>query len=212
MSRFTRAALGFMLLILALFLIAPAVLAELRRAPACDTSFCPEAIVPAQTEEPTQPTPEPTATVTDETQPTPPATSETPPPTPAPVQTEEVSALWNGYTDKRLNPQQDEYYSVWCQNDQIEVWRGVPSSSLLGYIPIADALALDEGDTLTTDDDLTVTRSVDWLIVSGTNGNWNALGTKWFTVAECLRRNGGTPIPRTSTRPAPAPAETPEVG
>lgn len=202
MSRLTRYALGFLLVIFALPLITPAVLAELRRAPVCDAAECEQVIAPAQTEEPT-PTDPPNAT----------PTQETIPPTPAPVQTEEVSALWNGYTDRRLNPQQDEYYSVWCQRDQIEVWRGVPSSSLLGFIPIADALALDDGDSLTTDDGLTVTRSGDNLIVSGTNGNWNALGTKGFSVAECLFRNDGEPSPRavTATRRAPAPAATPEV-
>jgi hypothetical protein len=205
MTRFSQYTLGLLSVIVVLLLLSPAVLAELRRAPACAAPACPQADAPAATEEPTatqteviaSPEPSPTEAATHTAQP--------------PARTEEASALWNGYTDGRLNPQMDEPFSVWCQRDQIEVWRGVPSSALIGLIPIVDALALADGDSLMTDDGLMLTRAGDTLILTGANGNPNAAPAKTFMLAECLRRNGGTPVPTTATRRAPAPATTPDV-
>ena len=98
---------------------------------------------------------------------------------------------WAGYSDGRLNPAMDEYYSIWCGNDVIEVWGGVPSPQLIETIPIIDVMM---GQSLTTSGGLTVSRSSDIVIISGSNGNGAAHpGSKSFSLTECLSRNGRTP-------------------
>jgi hypothetical protein len=104
---------------------------------------------------------------------------------------------WEGFSDGRLNPSRDEYYSVWCHNDLIEVWRSVPESLLLGTIPVLSVFELPEGGTLDAANGLTVTRNTsDTITVSGLNGNLEpAWGSKSFSLSECIARNGGVPEP-----------------
>lgn len=110
---------------------------------------------------------------------------------------------WEGFSDGRLNPSRDEYYSVWCHNDLIEVWRSVPESLLLGTIPVLSVFELPEGGTLDAANGLTVTRNTsDTITVSGLNGNLEpAWGSKSFSLSECIARNGGLPVPPDELQP-----------
>ncbi|MCC7209377.1 MAG: hypothetical protein IT323_18850 [Anaerolineae bacterium] len=114
--------------------------------------------------------------------------------------------------DRRLNPFPDEYYSIWCNFDQIEVWRAVPESVLLGKIPLTLVLGLN-GST-DAGNGLTVSRSGGTVTVSGANGNLAPTpGSKSFSLDECIARNGGAPDAPPAgppvAPPPPAPLPTP---
>lgn len=112
------------------------------------------------------------------------------------------SPIWTGYSDGRLNPAMDEYYSVWCVNTFLEIWRGVPTSSLLSMVPIwlLEGLSENGGTVMVADfsDDpgihpLTIRRSGDTITVSGDNGNLAPQpGSKSFNLNECIARDGHT--------------------
>ena len=113
--------------------------------------------------------------------------------TPAPDQ-----APHSGWpADDRLNPVQDEYYTVYCHFDQVEVWRAAGGSEQLASIPISRIMAatrpFDGGNGLR------VSRSGDQVTISGSNGNNAAQsGAKSFTLSECIERNGGAPTVQTA--------------
>lgn len=102
-----------------------------------------------------------------------------------------AAARWEGYTDGRLNPDQAEYYSVWCVDGFVRVLRGVPTTALVDDIPIAEVSELTDGDSLVRDSGLTILRNQGSIILSGGNGNLAAPGQKAFLLDDCLERNGG---------------------
>jgi hypothetical protein len=101
--------------------------------------------------------------------------------------------VWEGFTDGRLNPDLAEYYSVWCLDGFMRVLRGVPTTALVDDIPIVDVSNLADGETLTPDSGLSVTRNGDAITISGNNGNLSSTGSKSFLLAQCLERNGDVP-------------------
>ncbi len=108
-------------------------------------------------------------------------------------------------SDGRLNYLPDEYYTVYCAFDQLEVWRGVPSSGLLATFPLIELLALANGGTV-EQSGVTVTRADDSnFIVSGSNGNTAPNpGSKLFTMTDCIAANGSTPaVPPAQGDPDP---------
>jgi hypothetical protein len=125
-----------------------------------------------------------------------------------------VNTVWEGFTDRRLNPEFGEYYSVWCQDDVIRVLRGVPETAWIDDISLAEVMALGDGGAFVTDNDVSVTRFGDGVTLSGTNGNLSpAYGTKSFSLAQCVERNGGEPQPAPralyANPPPPPPDEDP---
>ncbi|MBL8130574.1 MAG: hypothetical protein JNL42_01845 [Anaerolineae bacterium] len=116
-----------------------------------------------------------------------------------------------GPTDGRLNYVPDEYYTVYCSFDFLEIWRGVPTSLLLDAVPISLMLSMPIGDTLLSAGGITVERSSeDIYTVYGSNGNLApSPGAKEFSMSECISRNGGAP-PEDSAPPAgQPPAQSP---
>jgi hypothetical protein len=100
---------------------------------------------------------------------------------------------WNGYYDGRLNPAEDEYYSIWCRNNQVEIWRSVPDSASF-LVPLIDIYTLADGGTRDIGNNMTVTRSSNMITVYGSNGNLApAPGSKNFSLSECVTSNGGVP-------------------
>jgi LysM repeat protein len=99
--------------------------------------------------------------------------------------------------DGRLNPNGAEYYTVYCVSDSIDIYRA--DGQMLQQIPIAYVLGLDTSGTLwTSPEGISVRRYGDEVILSGTNGNTAPeQGTKTFSMAACLDRNGHTPAPQT---------------
>lgn len=114
-------------------------------------------------------------------------------PTPAPT-----AAAWLGASDGRLNPHPAEYYSLWCKNTFLEIWRGVPDSSLLQFVPIwlLEDLDVDGGAVTIPNYGATpfeIVRYGDTLTVSGNFGNLQpAEGEKAFSLTECIERDGHT--------------------
>lgn len=94
--------------------------------------------------------------------------------------------------DDRLNYVPDEYYTVYCHNDVVDVWRGVPDSLQIGTIPISLILSMTVPQS--AGHGLGVSRSGDTVTIYGTNGNGPTHpGSKSFSLAECIDRNGGVP-------------------
>lgn len=129
-----------------------------------------------------------------------PETTPEPPLSPPPSEDGESSGSggessgWSGLTDGRLNPAADEYYSIWCVYDQIEVWRAVPNSQLISAIPLRSVI--DGPYPLDGGSGLTVNVTGDTVTISGANGNGPAHpGSKSFSLSECISRNGGEPPP-----------------
>ena len=102
---------------------------------------------------------------------------------------------WGGYSDGRLNPDPAEYYSIWCSDDLIHVYRAVPETDLLKQIPLVDVIALDVGGETALGDFMTLVRNTeDTITIYGSNGNLAPeAGSKAFSLSECIARNGGVP-------------------
>jgi hypothetical protein len=117
------------------------------------------------------------------------------------------STLWSGFTDGRVNPVVDEYYSIWCKNSFVEIWRGVPGGSMLQMFSIQHLVDLDSnGGTLTIPNGFllpfTVTRADDLITISGNFGNLQPQpGAKSFNLSECLARNGALQPPTGTNYP-----------
>jgi hypothetical protein len=106
------------------------------------------------------------------------------------------NAIWEGFTDRSLSPEFDEYYSVWCQDDVIQVLRGVPETAWIDDISLAKVMALGDGGTFETNNGVHVSRVGDGITLAGTNGNLSPqYGSKSFSLAQCIERNGGEPEP-----------------
>lgn len=99
-------------------------------------------------------------------------------------------------TDNRIGYVPDEYFTLYCSDNLLRVWRGVPQGLELAVFPLADLLGLPVNN-YTTRGANTVTRlNEDLFMVSGSNGNLApAPGTKVFSMAECGQRNGSLPEP-----------------
>ncbi|MCC6801542.1 MAG: hypothetical protein IT319_01560, partial [Anaerolineae bacterium] len=54
-------------------------------------------------------------------------------------------------------------------------------------------LALGDIGSFDAGNGQTVTRTGDVVIISGSGGNGAGPGSKWFSLSECIARNGGTP-------------------
>lgn len=131
-----------------------------------------------------------------------------------------ATARWPGYFDGRLNPASDEYYSVWCQNDLINVYRAVPQVQLIQQIPFSRVLALDVFNrTFDAGGGLILSRNNDYVYIEGNNGNGApAHDGKSFSLSDCIAHNGGAPsgslptrAPRVSvSSPTPTPTLTPK--
>lgn len=105
---------------------------------------------------------------------------------------------WGGFSDGRLSPVPEEYYSVWCQSGLVWVWQGVPKGVLLKQIPLRTVI--DKTGSFDAGEGLTVTRNDDLVTVSGSNGNSRpAPGVKSFSLKQCIERNGGVPPVATAT-------------
>ena len=113
--------------------------------------------------------------------------------TPAPV-----NASHSGWPPDDLNPVQDEYYTVYCHFDQIEVWRAAGGSVQLASIPISRVMGASQ--PFDAGNGLTASRSEDTVTISGANGNGPIHpGAKSFNLDECFARNGRIPAVPTST-------------
>lgn len=105
------------------------------------------------------------------------------------------SFLWSGYEDGRLNPEQGEYYTIYCFNDLIHVVRVVPVTEEVKTVPFSQVTPLEIGGALDLGDNMTlVHNAVDTLTVYGSNGNSAPNpGEKAFSMSQCLERGGGDP-------------------
>ncbi len=129
--------------------------------------------------------------------------------TPLPPGTDPL-AYWNGNPgsptyDGRLNPHAAEYYTVYCRDDNIAVFRA--DGLLLRRIAIATVLTMNPaGSTLDIGDRMTIARSNDSITIGGYNGNAApAFGSKEFSLRACLSANGRTPA---AVPPAQQPGAT----
>lgn len=102
---------------------------------------------------------------------------------------------WSGYFDGRLSPDPDEYYSIWCAVDHIEIWRSVPDTELLTLVPLAAVIDLSEGQALNIGEQMALIRHLAGQVqITGNNGNRAPdPGVKYFSLEECIARNGGLP-------------------
>jgi hypothetical protein len=112
---------------------------------------------------------------------------------------------WTGFSDGRMNPNPAEYYSLFCKNTFLEIWRGAPTGSLLQFVPIwlLDGLDEDGGTTTIPNygfEPFIITRNGDLITVSGNYGNGQpppgveppgVPGEKVFSLSECITRNDG---------------------
>lgn len=98
---------------------------------------------------------------------------------------------WDGYTDGRLNPQQGEYYTIYCQGDFIHVVRAVPETETLAQIMIISVQSMSIGETLNLGDFMSLVRNTeDTSTIYGSNGNLAPQpGEKAFSLSECVARN-----------------------
>ena len=117
------------------------------------------------------------------------------------------AAAWSGYFDKRLNPRMDEYYLVWCEFDQVKVYRIVPETLLVKVFPIALVVLLGVGASADLGDFMTLMRnSEDTMTIYGSNGNGAPTpGEKAFSLRECIERNGSAPLFAPMLTPSPTP-------
>lgn len=105
-------------------------------------------------------------------------------------------APWPGFSDGRLNPALDEYYSVWCHYDRIDIYRSIPQQELLKIVSLAEVIALHDGGVLDLGDFMTLVRTGDTITIYGSNGNRAPEpGSKAFRLSNCVEANGGAPEP-----------------
>lgn len=107
----------------------------------------------------------------------------------------------------RLDPEPDEYYTLYCLNDTLEIYRSVPERELLVVVPFNVVVQQARGSTISVGSDISITRHDDFAYtVSGSNGNRAPEpGEKNFGMNNCFLLNMGMPIP------APTVARTPQA-
>lgn len=122
-------------------------------------------------------------------------------------------APWGGFTDGRLNPDMAENYSLWCLRNNLDIYRsrnGV--GELIISVPLSEIFAVSVGKSLnvtTKTGPIVIERfSTDVVFVKGNNGtNGPSYTEKFFSVQECITRNGGSKIIPTRI---PLPTSTPQ--
>ncbi|MBK8023239.1 MAG: hypothetical protein IPK19_17880 [Chloroflexi bacterium] len=115
-----------------------------------------------------------------------------------------------GPTDSRLNYTPDEYFTVYCAFDMLEVWRGIPTGALLDTISLLDLLSMSVGELIYSAGDVSVQRdSQDTYTIFGSNGNLAPVpGSKSFSMSACIAANGGAPEAPPAQQPGePVPEE-----
>jgi hypothetical protein len=126
-----------------------------------------------------------------------------PPPVSTPIPGGSVSLPWSGAIDGRLNPSADEYYSIFCKNDHVEVWGGVPVpvnvltfsfDQLVENLPYMDsdvpAFYTPPGSAVQ------FSRQRDAMTVYGSNGNGPSHpGQKQFSLTACAQALGRDSTP-----------------
>ena len=97
--------------------------------------------------------------------------------------------------DGRLNPEVLEYYTIYCHDDFVDVYRA--DGNLLNQIPLANLIALNSsGGTWAIGRDMSVTRVGDSITIYGPNGNnGGEPPSKSFTLGDCVVKNGRVPAP-----------------
>ncbi len=97
--------------------------------------------------------------------------------------------------DGRINFTADEYYTLYCAYDTLEIWRGVPTGLLLHAVPIVNFNRLVVGGSYDVGGGTSIFRnSEDIFTIYGSNGNLApAGGSKNFALSQCIASNGGEP-------------------
>jgi hypothetical protein len=140
----------------------------------------------------------------------PPPPSETPPTDgDAPVEqsTPEVSGPWDGERDGRITPDRAEYYTIYCANNIISVWRSVPRDEEIKQVPITDVQNIPVNGILTLGDGMALVRNTDeTLTIYGSNGNLAPEpGGKAFSYSDCMQAN-------TASLPSDSPDQAQDSG
>lgn len=101
---------------------------------------------------------------------------------------------WDGETDDRLNPDPAEYYTIFCQNDNIDIYVSNPQTDLIKQVSMADVMSLNVGATMELGDNMSLVRNTeDTVTIYGSNGNTEGEGEKAFSLSNCIDANGGEP-------------------
>jgi len=116
--------------------------------------------------------------------------------------------------DGRLNPVADEHYSVWCQEDTVVIWASqVDAAGPIDTFPIANLLGDVAPFTTPTGINVEKAEDGDTIVLTGSPGNNPGVGSKTFSLALCIERNGGEPEPEVTEQARvlpPQPEETEE--
>jgi hypothetical protein len=120
------------------------------------------------------------------------------PPVSSPEPGAPVSLPWSGATDGRLNPGADEYYSIFCKNEQVEVWGGVPvpvNVITISFDQLVENLPYLDGDVpafyTPPGSAVQFSRQRDTMTVYGSSGNGPAHpGQKVFSLTACAQALG----------------------
>jgi hypothetical protein len=115
---------------------------------------------------------------------------------------------WSGFHDGRSNPAMDEFYSVWCGSDHINVYGGpVTSGRQVATFGLAAVIALADGGTLVHTGGVTLIRAGDSITVAGSNGHYPGYGSKQISLSACITSNGGIPEQQQGQNQQPAQPE-----
>lgn len=104
---------------------------------------------------------------------------------------------WSGTLDGRLNPQPDEDFSIYCQNDGVDVWASsVEVAGPMETISLRRIIDMAAGTNFTTEGGMTVQKEGDGDTITLTgspSNNTTGPGRKSFSQAACVGSNGGEP-------------------
>lgn len=103
--------------------------------------------------------------------------------------------------DGRLNPDAGEYYTLFCAGDRLQIWRGTPEGQQITSVAIADLLPMNISGQLSIGQNMVIVRQSDDIFeVYGSSGNRAPEpGSKTFSMAQCIARNGGEPAAASSS-------------
>jgi hypothetical protein len=121
-----------------------------------------------------------------------------------------------------LNPDMAENYSLWCLRNNLDIYRAPNGvGEFIISVPLSKILAIKVGKSLavaTKTGPIIIERATsDLVFVKGNNGtNSPAFAQKFFTITDCIVKNGPlpptrTPVPptRTPVPPTSTPTRTP---
>ena len=103
---------------------------------------------------------------------------------------------WSGTLDGRLNPQPDEDFSIFCQNDSVNVWASnIEVAGPVATVSLRQIIDLAAGTSFTTEGGMTATKAGDGdtITLTGSPSNNGGVGSKSFSLAACVASNGGEP-------------------